>query len=251
MSSLGQVALGEQPIQHRLPRVPEAIESVSETSATALKDQYSPLDTFAERNSRTLLPEELNELTSVRENLPLSPMTLNTTNPESPSKEGESSDASTPLFSDHTSDHNWQEKSSSEVPLPFSYDMQMSLDENNNGSNVSLVPMLIVAPPDSFAGESPFVPAPAQRPVETDEEANPDLLTTPVPSPTQSAFSNPFVTSPEQQLNKPTKSATADGTSAETFMTESVSSLARTSQVSGSSIKAISQPGLFVNYQQT
>ena len=178
-------------------------------------------------------------------------MTLNTTNPESPSKEGESSDASTPLFSDHTSDHNWQEKSSSEEPLPFSYDMQMSLDENNNGSNVSLVPMLIVAPPDSFAGESTFVPAPAQRPVETDEEANPDLLTTPVPSPTQSASSNLFVTSPEQQLNKPTKSATADGTSAETFMTESVSSLARTSQVSGSSIKAISQPGLFVNYQQT
>ena len=241
------VSLGEQPIQHRLPRVPETLESTSDTSSAALKDQYSLLETFAERNSRALMPEEL-ELTGVRGNLPLSPMTLSATDPESPSKED---DVSAPLFSDHTSEHNWQEKNSTATSEePFSFDIQMPLDEGHGSFNVSMMQVQIVTPPDSFSGESPFVPAPTPHSAET-EEANPDLLRTPVPSPTQSGFSNPFVSLLEQQIGKPAKSATADEESNETFMTESVLPLVRTYQVSGSSIKTAQQPGLIVNSQLT
>ena len=202
---------------------------------------YTYIYTYTHAHLNIHNQEELTELSS---NTPLSPMTLNTTDSESPSKDDESNEASTPLFSNRISDHNWQEKNSSAISgehVPFSYDMHMTTDEDSTNIHV---PASTVAPPIAFSGETLVISVPTPHTTEQEED-------TPVPSPTQNTFSSPLIVREVQQEAGKQAKSFADGTSAELSTTEPVSPLVGIDRVSGLSLKEVQQAGAIFDSEQT
>ena len=199
--------------------------------------------------------EELIELNSIPESIPLSPMVHTTTDLEASSKDDESNEANTPLFSNHTHGYQWQEKSSTVIPggsLPSSFSAHLSLDVNSTHIHPTVMPALAAVPPDTLSGERPFVSIPLPHTaVRQEDDTDPDAIT-PMPSPTQGTFSSPLTTWETQHTSKEAKPATAvDGAGKiELLVTEPVSPLAGVNDIPVPSLKG-ALPGEISSSEQT